>query len=109
MERLTEERGNRTWKLYHIGWYINLLAFLGAVACGFWFLWQVVSGGSGEETAQLTDITVMSGLFVIAAVLLLGAGISRYQARLEGQHLELKLAINKLAAAVEKTKSGAGE
>ena len=102
MERLTEERGERTWRWFHIGWYINffcVIAFLGAAWC---FLLQVASGASQVAGTEGIDIALMMGFSVIAAVLLMGAGVSRYQARTEGQHLELKMAINRLAAALEK-------
>lgn len=99
MERLTPERGERTWRLFHIGWYVNFAAFLGVLALALWFLWQVVSGQTNDAHR---DLIVMMGFAVMAPMLLIGAGISRYQARLEGQHLELKLAINKTNAALEK-------
>ena len=98
MERLTQERGDRTWKLHHIAWYFNLLAF--AVVL-FWALQHTVSFivayHSAPGDAQLiVDLVIAAGLMVAALILLMGAGISRYQARTEGQHLELKLAINRL-------------
>lgn len=99
MERLTEERGERTWRLFHIGWYINIACVAAAGLGALFFLKQVMSGASAAEpTNIITDITLMIGLAIIAIVLLMGAGLSRYQARLEGQHLELKMAINKLAS-----------
>jgi hypothetical protein len=98
MERLTPERGERTWRLFHIGWYVNFLCFLLAVVGALFFMHQVLSGVSEEsgDTAVLTDITLMSGLMVIAVILLMGAGITRYQARLESQNLEIKMAISAL-------------
>ena len=107
MERLTEERGERTWKLFHIGWYINILAFLGVLAWAFWILRGMMAGHTVEDTTKLMDMVLMMGLVVIAAVLLMGAGISRYQARLEGQHLELKLAVKRLDETVGSLKRGA--
>ncbi|MBN2307841.1 MAG: hypothetical protein JXR94_02655 [Candidatus Hydrogenedentes bacterium] len=107
MERLTEERGDRTWRLFHIGWYVNLLAFLGVLAWAFWLVLQIGMARAEEQPVQVSDMIMMMGLFIIAAVLLMGAGISRYQARLEGQHLELKLAINALKDSVGRSKESA--
>ncbi len=98
MERLTPERGERTRRLFRIGWYVNFLCFLLAMIDALFFMHQVLSGVSEEsgQTAVLTDITAMTGLMVIAFILLMGAGITRYQARLESQNLEIKMAINDL-------------
>ena len=105
MERLTQERGDRTWKLYHIGWYVNLVAFLAVLAMAFWFCYSLSSGWSEEGIEQVSDVVIMMGLVVVATVLLMGAGISRYQARLEGQHLELKLKLNEILDAVKAGKA----
>jgi hypothetical protein len=98
MERLTPERGEHTRRLFRIGWYVNFLCFLLAMVGALFFMHQVLSGVSEEsgQTAVLNDITAMTGLMVIAFILLMGAGITRYQARLESQNLEIKMAINDL-------------
>jgi hypothetical protein len=89
MERLTEKRGARSWFLYHLSWYLNLLLFLAAVFAATYYFIQLNLGSA--ERAR--DTVMMMGFLILAAILLMGAGISRYQARLEGQHLELKKAI----------------
>ncbi len=107
MERLTEERGERTWRLFRFGWYVNLASFIAALLGALWFLKQVLSGAAENPPSEgATDIMLMTGLFVVAVVLLLGAGISRYQARLEGQHLELKLALNELRTKLDTLSKG---
>jgi len=95
MDRLTEERSDRTWKLFRFSWYLNLVLVLLvlALALNYFSL-----AGAGDPQKAEKNTTMMAAMLVIAAVFLVGAGVSRYQARLEGQHLELKLAIKKLAA-----------
>ena len=98
MERLTEERGERTWRLFHFVWYVNLAAVAAALGGAIYMFKRVLETSASSPEA---DATLMMGFLVVASVLLMGAGISRYQARLEGQHLELKLAISKLTSTVE--------
>lgn len=101
MERLTLERGERTWKLFRIGWYVNLACF-GVVMYGaLYFMYLLASGVSEASEAATFDTVIMVGLFLLAGLLLVGASVTRYQARLEGQHLELKLAINRINEALE--------
>ncbi len=90
MERLTDKRGARSWFLYHLGWYLNLLLFLAAIVVALYFFVRIMSSGSGTD---LYDTVMMMSFAILGAILLMGAGLSRYQARLEGQHLELKRAI----------------
>ena len=93
MERLTAERNARTWKLFQIGWYANIaLAMLSLFLALFFFsrMWH------GYASNIAAGTIMMMAFVIIACVLLLGAGISRYQARLEGQHLELKLALRQM-------------
>ena len=106
MDRLTEERGERTWTLFHVGWYINFGCVVVALLGAIYFLGQIWGGASAEAGTQEVDVGLMVGLVTIAAVLLMGAGVSRYQARLEGQHLELKMAITKIGTAVENLNKG---
>ncbi|MCX5770336.1 MAG: hypothetical protein NTZ09_08705 [Candidatus Hydrogenedentes bacterium] len=103
MERLTVSRGERTWKLYHLSWYINILIVLLLLTLALHFYIELLLGvGSPAEGAW--NATMMSIMVFVAIVLLLGAGISRYQARLEGQHLELKLAIKEIGERIESLK-----
>ena len=101
MERLTPERGERTWKLYRLSWYVTLLCFLVVICGALFFMYLLVSGASDASETATFDSLVMVGLFLAAGLILIGAAITRYQARLEGQHLELKLAINRLNDAIE--------
>lgn len=89
MERLTEQRGARSWFLFHLSWYLNLALFLIAVGFAAYYFIQL----RGGSTNQAHDTVMMMSCLILGAILLLGAGISRYQARVEGQHLELKNAI----------------
>jgi len=89
MERLTDKRGARSWFLFHLSWYLNLALFLIAVGFAAYYFIQL-RGGSANQTH---DTVMMMSCLILGAILLLGAGISRYQARVEGQHLELKNAI----------------
>ncbi|MFO7775761.1 MAG: hypothetical protein R6W89_08195 [Candidatus Hydrogenedentota bacterium] len=98
MERLTSERNTRTWKLFQIGWYVNVVFALLSFFLALFFFSRMWHGYASNIAAG----TTMTMAFVtIACVLLMGAGISRYQARLEGQHLELKQTIQKMAADLE--------
>ncbi|MFB3904982.1 MAG: hypothetical protein ACE15E_16140 [Acidobacteriota bacterium] len=89
MERLTDKRGARSWFLYHLGWYLNLLLVLAVLVAALYFFVRIMSGSETE----LYDAVMMMSFVILAAILLMGAGLSRYQARLEGQHLELKKTI----------------
>ena len=102
MERLTESRGGRAWKLFRIGWYINLILVVVVLLFAAKYLFDAQLG---EEGSEATRSTVMMGtMMIVACLFLMGAGISRYQARLEGQHLEIKLAIKQVEAQVEELK-----
>ena len=102
MERLTRERARRTWRLFKIGWYANL---------GLFLLWLILSGmffykmWFGLTDHYDTATTMMMAFFILACLMLLGAGISRYQARLESQHLELRLAIRRISDEIEKLRA----
>jgi ACR3 family arsenite efflux pump ArsB len=100
MERLTVDRGERTWKLYHLSWYINILLVILVLAFALHFYVDMLVGASSPNDAT-RDAIMMSIMLFVAIVLLLGAGISRYQARLEGQHLEIKLAIKELSDRID--------
>ena len=103
MQRLTEERGGRTWRLFHIGWYVNIVLVILVLLIALWYLGDA---WAGEPADADRDTTMMAAMLVIASVLLMGAGVSRYEARLEGQHLEIKLAINKLIAELDQVRTG---
>ena len=111
MERLTQERGDRTWKIHHLAWYLNLTAFVGLL---LWALYHAVAfleeyDITTASSQPLVDLVFASGLIIAALMLFMGAGISRYQARTEGQHLELKLAINRLHDEIASLKRAAGK
>ncbi|RPI25315.1 MAG: hypothetical protein EHM61_14690 [Acidobacteria bacterium] len=97
MERLTDKRGARSWFLFHLGWYLNLLLFLAAISAAIYFFMGIMSGSSNE----VYDSLMMMSFVILSAILLMGAGISRYQARLEGQHLEIKKTILALGEKVD--------
>ena len=99
MERLTESRGDRAWKLFHIGWYINLILVIVVLLFAAWYFAD--AQGEAEETEASRSIIMMCTMMIVASLLLMGAGVSRYEARLEGQHLELKLAIKETGAQIE--------
>ena len=102
MERLTEDRGSRTWRLFRIGWYFNVaLVIVALLFSAYYFIGAQV--GDSLETTR--NVTMMATMLVVASILLMGAGISRYEARLEGQHLEIKLAIKQLEAELEEFKA----
>lgn len=92
-ERLTHERGERTWQLFRVSWYVSVaLAVVSLVLALFFFsrMWH------GYASNIAAGSSIMMGFVVIACQLLMGAGICRYQARLEGQNLEIKMAIGKV-------------
>ena len=105
MERLTQERGDRTWRWFHIGWYINFACVLAVLVFEYYLFCQLPAVTPDVTGNPLFHTVIMMGLGTIAAVLLIGAGMSRYQARLEGQHLEIKLAINRIQATLDECKS----
>ena len=104
MDMLSQERREKAYKLFRIFWYINLACVIAAVWGALFFV-RLVLAVPAEDVGDLfeviTNTSIILGLAIIACVLLMGAGISRYQSRLEGQHLELKQAINKVLAAVQ--------
>ena len=106
MERLTEHRGARTWRLFHIGWYINLALVIFVLLVSAYYL---VAAEGSEGTVSLNNTVMMGAMLVVATILLLGAGLSRYEARLEGQHLELKLALKKVMTEIEELKKDPAE
>lgn len=102
MERLTEIRGDRTWKLFHVSWYVNLVLVILVLLFSLYYLGEAWAGNPNDADR---NTTMMATMLIIATVLLMGAGISRYSARLEGQHLELKLAIKEVERQVEELKN----
>lgn len=100
-ERLTPERSARTWRLFYISWYANITLVIISLFLALFFLSRM---WHGYATNIAAGTAMMMAFVVIACVLLMGAGISRYQARLEGQHLELKLAIGRLWQEIEALK-----
>jgi hypothetical protein len=94
-ERLTPERGERTWRLFQYGWYANLVLFVMSLSAAVFFFYRMYQGYIAQQYYAV-GTTMMMSCVLIACLLLMGAGISRYQARLEGQHLEIKLALKKI-------------
>jgi len=84
-----------------MAWYVTLLCFIAVMLGGMFFMYMLLSGASDASDTATFDSLVMVGLFLGGGLILIGAGVTRYQARLEGQHLELKIAINRLQDAVE--------
>lgn len=104
MERLTQEKEARTYRIYKMQWYANLALFIFCLflsASLFWRMWQ----GGYEANGYGVPTTIMMSFLVLACLLLMGAGISRYQARLEGQHLEIKLAIRQVSKELDSVRA----
>lgn len=104
-ERLTQERGDRTWWLFRISWYMTVaLAVISLLVALFFFsrMWQ----GYASNVAAGTSIFM--AFVIIACILLMGAGICRFQARLEGQNLEIKLAIRKVNEELDELRARLG-
>ncbi len=114
MERLTPQRAKRTWRLFHISWYINLVCFGIVLACVGYFFGDMnnYSAARGLATMDavylIVDVEYILGLGIIACIFLLGAGISRYQARVEGQHFELKQTLNHILERLEELENSRG-
>jgi hypothetical protein len=101
-ERLTQERSDRTWWLFRISWYVTIgLALTSLFVALFFFsrIWQ------GYATNVAAGSSIFMAFVIIACVLLLGAGICRFQARLEGQNLEIKLAVLQLGEELEQLRA----
>jgi hypothetical protein len=101
-ERVTQERNDRTWWLFRISWYVTVaLAITSLLVALFFFsrIWQ------GYATNIAAGSSIFMAFVIIAVVLLLGAGICRFQARLEGQNLEIKLAIRQLSEELDELKT----
>ena len=102
MERLTEERGQRTWWLFRLSWYLNIALVCVSLYLALFFLSRMWHGDASNIAA---GTSIMTGFVVIACVLLLGAGVCRFQARLEGQNLEIKMAIRKVSEELNELKA----
>ncbi len=102
MERLTQERGDRTWLLFRISWYVNIGLVVTSLFLALYFFSLMWKGHTNNFAAATS---FMMGFVVMASVLLMGAGICRFQARLEGQNLEIKLAVRKVSDELELLKA----
>ncbi|HOE66176.1 MAG TPA: hypothetical protein PLO62_06590 [Candidatus Hydrogenedentes bacterium] len=102
MERLTRERANRTWRLFKVGWYANIALFLLWLALSALFFYKMWFGLTDHYD---TATTMMMAFFILACMMLMGAGISRYQARLESQHLEIRTAIRRITEELDKLRA----
>lgn len=112
MEYLTAERIAKATRLSRIEWCVNMACVAVAVTGGMWFVSMLMVGDPEAPEVQLmTDLAAMMGFFIIAAILLMGAGLTRYHARVEAHHLELKLAVLRVeerVVALEKRLEGGG-
>lgn len=112
IEYLTAERIAKATRLSRIAWCVNMACVAAAVTGGMWFVSMLmVSDPEAPEVQLMTDIATMMGFFIIAAILLMGAGLTRYHARVETHHLELKLAVERVeerVVALEKRLEGGG-
>jgi hypothetical protein len=95
MERLTEERGERTYKLYRYSWYVNIgVAIFFLVMAGY--VW------AADPDGKYTDAL---GFFALGLICFIGSSMSRYQSRLEGQHVELKVTMNRILRELDDIKA----
>jgi hypothetical protein len=82
--------------------------FLAAILAALYFFIRIMAGSE----PNLYDTVMMMSFVILGAILLMGAGLSRYQARLEGQHLELKktiIAVGERLSALESEGERKGE
>lgn len=93
-ERLTQERGERTWWLFRISWYLNIALVVVSLLVALFFFSRMWQGYASNIAA---GTSIFMAFVIIACILLMGAGICRFQARLEGQNLEIKLAVRRLS------------
>ncbi len=101
-ERLTENRSERTWRLYRMSWYVTVALSVISLLLALFFFSRMWHGYASNIAA---GSTIMMAFVVIACLLLMGAGLSRFQARLEGQHLEIKLTLNRLSDQLERLRA----
>jgi amino acid permease len=101
-ERLTHERGQRTWRLFRISWYVNIALVVVSLYLALFFFSLMWHGNTRNVAA---GSSIMMGFVIVACLLLMGAGICRYQARLEGQNLEIKMAIRKVVEELDDLKA----
>ena len=105
-ERLTQERSDRTWLLFRVSWYLNIALVVTSLFLALFFFSKVWKGEAGNIAA---GTAIFTGFVVIACILLMGAGICRFQARLEGQNLEIKLAIRDLGEELDEVRALLGK
>ncbi|MBI4559442.1 MAG: hypothetical protein HY706_17785 [Candidatus Hydrogenedentes bacterium] len=94
METLTENQFKKTRASFRRGWYLNIALVTFFLLLGSYFFAEY---RAGEPEAAMANLAFSMATAIIASVLLMGAGISRCQARLEGQHLELKIALEEVS------------
>lgn len=87
METSIEKAQKSSWWLFRVGWYLNVILVIGLMFAAAYFLAETVNG---EPEERGPNITMMMGMVTLASILLLGAGVSRYQFMTQGQHHELK-------------------
>jgi len=101
METSIEKDHRSSWWLFRIAWYVNVLLVVGLMLAAAWFLSETVNG---EPDERGPNVTMMMGMMTLASVLLLGAGISRYQFMTQTQHYELKTTLDTFKAELAEIK-----
>jgi len=101
MENSIEKAQKSSRLLFRIGWYINILLVVGLMLAAAYFFSEIVAG---EEGTRGPNVTMMMGMMTLASVLLLGAGVSRYQFMTQEQHHELKATLNEFKTEIEEIK-----
>jgi len=101
METSIEREQKNSWWLFRLAWYLNVLLVVGLLLAAAWFLSETVNGDPGERGP---NITMMMGMMTLASVLLLGAGISRYQFMTQNQHHELKVTLDEFKSELAEIK-----
>ncbi len=104
MERLTKERERRTYRIYKMQWYANLFLFVCCLSLSLILFYRMWQGYYPNGRYELPT-TIMMSFLLLAFLQLMGAGISRYQSRLEGQHLEIKLAIRQVSKELQEVRA----
>ena len=93
MENLSEDGTKSAWMLFRLAWYVNIILFVLVMLVAAYYMTLVLEVKADDGA---TRTTMMIGMLVIACVLLMGAGISRYEAMSLSQHAEIKAAVDDL-------------
>ena len=103
MDNLSDESHKSSWMMFRIGWYVNIVLFIIVLLVSAYYLSLVLEVGVDDGG---TRTTMMIGMLVIACVLLMGAGISRYEAMSLSQHVEIKQAVEEVQRELQELKKG---